>query len=54
MKLENDFDIVIGHMLGVDHVGHRFGPNHFEMKNKLKQYNEFFQNVKKKTIVSID
>lgn len=31
--------IVVAHYLGVDHVGHRFGPVHPEMKSKLIQMN---------------
>ena len=31
--------IVVGHYLGVDHVGHRFGPVHPEMETKLAQMN---------------
>lgn len=37
-----DWHLLIGHLLGVDHVGHRFGPNHIEMQHKLNSYNEFF------------
>lgn len=33
----NDWDILIGHFLGVDHCGHKFGPNHPEMASKLAQ-----------------
>jgi len=36
MKL-NDWDVLIGHFLGVDHCGHTFGPNHPAMANKLQQ-----------------
>lgn len=31
------WDITIGHYLGVDHAGHRYGPNHPAMKTKLQQ-----------------
>ncbi|KAH6903857.1 phosphoethanolamine N-methyltransferase [Coprinopsis sp. MPI-PUGE-AT-0042] len=31
------FDFLIGHFLGVDHVGHRAGPDHPLMKAKLQQ-----------------
>ncbi|PVU99162.1 hypothetical protein BB560_005550, partial [Smittium megazygosporum] len=31
------WDLLISHTLGVDHVGHRYGPNHFEMSRKLGQ-----------------
>ena len=33
----NDWDVLIGHFLGVDHCGHKFGPNHPEMAAKLTQ-----------------
>lgn len=32
-----DWDIAVGHMLGLDHVGHRLGSHHPEMKRKLKE-----------------
>ncbi|KAI1942479.1 mannose-ethanolamine phosphotransferase gpi13 [Ophidiomyces ophidiicola] len=31
------WDIVIGHYLGVDHAGHRYGPDHAAMAAKLKE-----------------
>ena len=34
-------DFYVGHMLGVDHVGHRHGPDHPEMRLKLAQVNRF-------------
>ncbi|OVF09726.1 putative mannose-ethanolamine phosphotransferase [Clavispora lusitaniae] len=45
-----DWDVLIGHFLGVDHAGHRYGPDHFAMKEKLQQMNE----VIKETISKID
>ena len=39
--LQNDgWDVVIAHFLGVDHCGHRFGPNHPAMADKLTQMDE--------------
>jgi phosphatidylinositol glycan class O len=32
--------VLIAHFLGVDHVGHTFGPNHYVMADKLRQMNE--------------
>ena len=32
-----DWDVLIAHFLGVDHCGHRYGPNHPEMTRKLEQ-----------------
>lgn len=37
---QNKWDIAIGHYLGVDHAGHRYGPDHFAMAEKLKQMDE--------------
>lgn len=36
----NPWDFLIGHFLGVDHVGHRMGPDHPVMKAKLEQMND--------------
>lgn len=33
------WDVLIGHFLGVDHAGHRYGPDHHAMKDKLQQMN---------------
>ncbi|ETV91758.1 hypothetical protein, variant [Aphanomyces invadans] len=38
---QTDWDVLIAHFLGVDHVGHTFGPNHPKMQSKLHQMNEF-------------
>ena len=42
----HNWDIFIGHFLGVDHAGHKFGPNHSEMRRKLTEMNK----VIKKTV----
>lgn len=42
---DKDWDILIGHMLGVDHVGHKYGPNHFTMREKLLQVNAFIEKI---------
>ncbi|KAL7270377.1 mannose-ethanolamine phosphotransferase gpi13 [Rhizina undulata] len=34
------WDVLIGHYLGVDHAGHRYGPDHFAMADKLKQMDD--------------
>lgn len=39
------FDFLIGHFLGVDHVGHRVGPDHPSMKAKLEQMNRVLTRV---------
>ena len=41
------WDVLIGHFLGVDHVGHRYGPNHYTMKEKLNQMNDVIKEVMK-------
>lgn len=35
-----DWDVLIAHFLGVDHCGHRYGPNHPAMAEKLSQMDE--------------
>ncbi|KYR00177.1 hypothetical protein DLAC_11548 [Tieghemostelium lacteum] len=40
-----NWDVIISHMLGVDHVGHTYGPYHPEMIKKLDQMNTFLQNI---------
>lgn len=32
-----DWDVLVAHFLGVDHCGHRFGPDHPAMADKLTQ-----------------
>lgn len=44
-KSNRDWDILIGHMLGVDHVGHKYGPNHFTMREKQLQVNNFIKRI---------
>ncbi|EJC99454.1 uncharacterized protein FOMMEDRAFT_112989 [Fomitiporia mediterranea MF3/22] len=36
---------IVGHFLGVDHVGHRVGPDHAVMKAKLSQMDGVFRRV---------
>ncbi|KZV66984.1 hypothetical protein PENSPDRAFT_654420 [Peniophora sp. CONT] len=42
---KKSWDLLIGHFLGVDHVGHRLGPDHPEMRLKLKEMNEVLGKV---------
>merc|ERR1712136_601836 len=42
---KKDWDVLIAHLLGVDHCGHRFGPNHPEMVVKLTSTNDFLEQV---------
>lgn len=39
----SDWDVLIAHFLGVDHCGHRFGPYHQAMQEKLIQMNELIR-----------
>ena len=38
--LHEEWDVLIGHFLGVDHAGHKFGPRHPEMRRKLREEEE--------------
>ncbi|KAF8608934.1 hypothetical protein BDV93DRAFT_531189 [Ceratobasidium sp. AG-I] len=40
-----DWDVIIGHFLGVDHVGHRLGPSHPTMKTKLQEMNQVLTRI---------
>ncbi|KAI6660955.1 GPI ethanolamine phosphate transferase 3 [Oopsacas minuta] len=40
-----DWSLLIGHFLGVDHVGHIYGPDHSSMKNKLTQLDGVINSV---------
>lgn len=44
------WDVVIGHYLGVDHAGHRYGPDHAAMAAKLRE----MDGVIRKLMESID
>ncbi|CCH58639.1 hypothetical protein TBLA_0A08500 [Henningerozyma blattae CBS 6284] len=44
-KDQMTYKTLIGHMLGVDHVGHKYGPNHFTMKEKQLQINQFLKEI---------
>uniref|UniRef100_A0AC35G7X6 GPI ethanolamine phosphate transferase 3 n=1 Tax=Panagrolaimus sp. PS1159 TaxID=55785 RepID=A0AC35G7X6_9BILA len=41
----DDWTLLIGHCLGVDHCGHRYGPNHPEMAKKLQQMDLLIGNL---------
>lgn len=43
-----EWDVLIGHFLGVDHAGHRYGPDHYAMKDKLLQMNQVIKDTIKK------
>lgn len=40
-----DADFIIAHFLGVDHVGHTYGPSHWTMGDKLTQMNDVIKLV---------
>lgn len=42
---QSQWDVLIGHFLGVDHVGHRVGPHRDTMTEKLTQMNEVLEKV---------
>lgn len=37
MERENEFEVIVVHFLGVDHVGHTYGPHNKHMDEKLHQ-----------------
>ncbi|KAI5622632.1 GPI ethanolamine phosphate transferase 3, partial [Silurus asotus] len=41
----DDWDVLIAHFLGVDHCGHRFGPDHPAMAEKLTQMDGVIRRV---------
>ncbi|KAH8171990.1 type I phosphodiesterase / nucleotide pyrophosphatase domain-containing protein [Sarocladium implicatum] len=49
-QAKGQWDLLIGHCLGVDHAGHRYGPNHPAMTAKLQQMDDFV----KRLVESID
>src|SRR5882757_8063805 len=44
-EVTKSWDFLIGHCLGVDHVGHRVGPDHPTMRTKLEQMNDVLTHV---------
>ncbi|XP_070706602.1 GPI ethanolamine phosphate transferase 3 [Pempheris klunzingeri] len=40
-----DWDVLVAHFLGVDHCGHRFGPDHPAMADKLTQMDGVIRSV---------
>lgn len=41
----NDWQVLIAHLLGVDHCGHRYGPIHPEMTRKLDEVDNLIRHV---------
>lgn len=44
-SMSSKWDVIIGHYLGVDHAGHRYGPDHPAMADKLKQMDGVFRRI---------
>jgi len=42
---KTQWDVMFAHLLGVDHAGHRYGPNHPAMTSKLKQMDGMLRDV---------
>lgn len=42
---KKDWDVLIAHFLGVDHCGHRYGPNHPAMSDKLLQMDDMIRYI---------
>lgn len=45
MDKRDEWDLLVGHCLGVDHAGHRYGPDHPEMTKKLRQMDTFIRDL---------
>lgn len=43
--MRGQWDVVISHALGLDHAGHRYGPDHAETTRKLKEMNSWVQEL---------
>lgn len=43
--VHDSWRLLVGHTLGVDHVGHRFGASHAKMKVKLQEMQLLFKNI---------
>lgn len=52
-----EWDVIIGHFLGVDHAGHRYGPDHPAMADKQQQMNrvliEITNDIDEKTLLVV-
>lgn len=44
-SMKERWDVIFGHYLGVDHAGHRYGPDHPAMTDKLKQMDGVFRRI---------
>ena len=39
------WDVIFGHYLGVDHAGHRYGPDHTATRSKLKEMDDVLRKI---------
>ena len=44
-SMASRWDVIFGHFLGVDHAGHRYGPDHPAMTEKLRQMNKVIEDI---------
>lgn len=44
-RYRGKWDVMFAHLLGVDHAGHRYGPDHDAMTAKLKQMDQMMKNI---------
>ncbi|CAI7621728.1 unnamed protein product [Penicillium manginii] len=42
---KSKWDVIFGHYLGVDHAGHRYGPNHAAMASKLQEMDRVIRDI---------
>ncbi|KAL8718533.1 MAG: hypothetical protein Q9225_004344 [Loekoesia sp. 1 TL-2023] len=42
---KGQWDVIFGHYLGVDHAGHRYGPDHAATNDKLKQMDRVIRDI---------
>ena len=40
LRASHTWDVLVAHFLGVDHAGHKYGPDHPEMGRKLTEMNQ--------------
>lgn len=42
---KSKWDVIFGHYLGVDHAGHRYGPDHAAMASKLREMDRVIRDI---------
>jgi GPI ethanolamine phosphate transferase 3 subunit O len=43
--LNRDYDLLVCHLIGIDHAGHTFHANHTEIERKIKETNDVLKGV---------